>query len=521
MRTPKKQLPIGIQTLSKLRQNDECYYVDKTPKIIEMIGKSDYIFLSRPRRFGKSLTLDTVAELFCANKDLFIGLYAENHWDWTVKHPVIRISFGGNVSFDEQYLQRIFNEKLLTLEEQYNMTNTDQELTVAGRFGRIIRHCHISTGQKVVVLVDEYDKPILDNLMYPDKAIVIRDQMKEFYAVIKDSDKHIRFAMLTGVSKFSKINLFSGLNNLLDITLDEQFSELCGYTQTELESVFTPELCGVDLTELKRWYNGYNWTGESVYNPFDVLLFLNSNKKAFKPYWIETGNATFLIDKLINEQVDIANLNNELADNHLLSSFEVGDISPIALMFQTGYLTINEINYGFAGETYTLKFPNMEVQSSLNQMMLNSYLGKKVNTLRNQSTLYNSLLTHDIDGLLSGIRAFFASIPYNWHTNNNIAHYEGYWASVFYALFASLGFTTIAEDSTSQGSVDMTLLINNHVYIFEFKVISKKTNQPTGVALNQIHTKQYADKYHSKGKVIHKIGVEFNEKTKEVIFDLS
>ncbi|WP_228707366.1 PD-(D/E)XK nuclease domain-containing protein [Moraxella lacunata] len=152
--------------------------------------------------------------------------------------------------------------------------------------------------------------------------------------------------------------------------------------------------------------------------------------------------------------------------------------------------------------------------------MLNSYLGKKVNTLRNQSALYDSLLTHDIDGLLSGIKTFFASIPYNWHTNNNIAHYEGYWASVFYALFASLGFTTIAEDSTSQGSVHMALLIGNHVYVFEFKVISKKTNQPTGVALNQIHTKQYADKYRSKDKIIHKIGVEFNEKTKEVMFEV-
>lgn len=515
----KKLFPIGIQTFSQIVENGNYYYIDKTQRIIEMINQSNYIFLSRPRRFGKSLTLDTIAELFLANKSLFNGLYAENYWDWSQKYPVIRISFGTNVSFDNHYLQRIFHEKMLALEELYGL-KVDRELTIARRFQRIIEHCYDTTGQKVVVLIDEYDKPILDNLSNPTIAVDIRNQMRDFYGVIKESDRYIRFAMLTGVSKFSKINLFSGLNNLLDITLDEKFSDLCGYTQTELEYVFAPELEGIDLAELKRWYNGYNWGGESVYNPFDILLFLNSHKKVFKPYWIETGNATFLIDKLIDEQVDISKIRNEIADNDVLSSFEVGDISPIALMFQTGYLTIDKVKTSVDGELYTLKFPNVEVQQSLNKILLNTYLNKKVNTVGVRSKLYESLIHGHLNQVLNEVKAFFSSIPHNWHRNNNIAHYEGYWASVFYALFASLGFNTITEDSTNRGNVDMTLIIDNHVYIFEFKVIRTQTNEVTGTALAQIQNKHYADKYRTNNRIIHQIGVEFNEKNHEVVFDV-
>lgn len=192
------------------------------------------------------------------------------------------------------------------LEEKWEITNV--KATHSGRLKTIIEYCHQVTGNKVVILVDEYDKPILDNLSDSAKAISIRNELRDFYGVIKDSDAHIHFAMLTGVSKFSKINLFSGLNNLYDVTLDERFSALCGYTQTELESVFAPELEQVDLEELKKWYNGYNWTGEAVYNPFDVLLFLNNPKKLYKNYWIETGNATFLMDKLLNENTHIHQL---------------------------------------------------------------------------------------------------------------------------------------------------------------------------------------------------------------------
>lgn len=295
---------------------------------------------------------------------------------------------------------------------------------------------------------------------------------------------------------------------------------MCGYTQIELETVFASELVGVDLAELKFWYNGYNWGGESVYNPFDILLFLNSDKKVFKDYWVETGNSTFLIDKLIHEQVNITQIRQEIANNDELSSFEVGDISPIALMFQTGYLTIDQVKTGVDGELYSLKFPNMEVQQSLNKILLNAYLNKKINTLMVRSKLYEHLLNHNIQQVLNDIKAFFASIPHDWHRNNTIAHYEGYWASVFYALFASLGFVTITEDSTHRGNVDMTLIVEHHVYIFEFKVIHQEQDMPTGRAVEQILQKNYADKYRVDGYIIHQIGVEFNEYNREVIFDI-
>lgn len=518
MKMVKKKLPIGIQTFSTIRENNAYYYVDKTQKIIEMINQSNYIFLSRPRRFGKSLTLDTIAELFLANKSLFTGLYAEQNWDWDRQYPVIRISFGFGMADENADFPTLMSDLFNLLEQQWKLEH--QQQTITGRFKSLIEHCYHTTGQKVVILIDEYDKPILDNLSNPEKAILVRNQMRDFYSVIKDSDKYIRFAMLTGVSKFSKINLFSGLNNLLDITLEENYSDLCGYTQAELENTFADELEGVDLKELKYWYNGYNWTGESVYNPFDILLFLNSNKKTFKPYWIETGNATFLIDKLINEQVDITQIRHGITDSQVLSSFEVGDISAIALLFQTGYLTIDKVKTNVGGEIYTLKFPNMEVQQSLNSSLLNGYLGRKINTLMVRSELYEALINHQPNQVMQYVQAFFASIPHDWHRNNKIAHYEGYWASVFYALFASLGFTTITEDSTSRGNVDMTLIIENHIYIFEFKVIHNEHHEPSGIALNQIQAKNYADKYRIDGNIIHQIGVEFHEHSREVMFDI-
>lgn len=516
MEIKKKQFPIGIQNFAELRQGN-YYYVDKTAKIIELINTSKYIFLSRPRRFGKSLTLDTIAELFAGNKPLFTGLYAENNWDWGVKYPVIRISFGGGASSKNNQVSDVISDTLQFLEEKWQVTNI--KTTTSGRFKAIIEKCYQSTGKKVVILVDEYDKPILDNLTDPSKAIVICNELRDFYGVIKDSDAYIHFAMLTGVSKFSKINLFSGLNNLYDVTLDRRFSALCGYTQTELESVFAPELDQVNLEELKQWYNGYNWTGEAVYNPFDILLFLEDPLKTYKPYWIETGNATFLIDKLIGERVNLALLEKGFVDNEVLSSFEVGDISPIALLFQTGYLTIDSVGNKLGMIAYTLKLPNKEVQQSLHRLVLNQYLNKQIDTFAPRSEIYDSLLANDLNKLEITIKAFFASIPHNWHRNNLIANYEGYWASVFYALFASLGFQTITEDATSLGNIDMTLIVDNHIYIFEFKVIGGQTDQPQGTALAQIQHKRYADKYKTPNHIIHQIGIEFNKETHAVVFD--
>ena len=260
----RKRLPIGIQTLAKIRE-DGCYYVDKTPQILRLIDEGSHYFLSRPRRFGKSLLIDTIAELFEGNRVLFEGLHAEQHWDWSRTYAVIRISFGKGVLHSRAELDEKIGE-LLDAEQKRHGIICGQA-SISGWFTEVIRSLHQASGQRVVVLVDEYDKPILDNITEPEIAREMRDGLHNLYSVIKDEDAHIKFAILTGVSKFSKVSLFSGLNNLNDITVDARYSAICGYTDEDVDQVFAPELSGLDRDEIRRWYNGYNWTGISVYNP--------------------------------------------------------------------------------------------------------------------------------------------------------------------------------------------------------------------------------------------------------------
>lgn len=255
----RKKLPIGIQTFAKIRE-DDFYYVDKTHFVSKLVSDGTHYFLSRPRRFGKSLLIDTLAELFSANEPLFRDLYIHDQWDWSVRYPVVRISFGGGVIRDAADLETKIAELLHINEQALEVSCTLSDSRA--RFGELIRQSGKKHGQRVVVLVDEYDKPILDNLTKPDIARAIRDGLRNLYSVIKDSDAHIRFAMLTGVSKFSKVSLFSGLNNLRDITVSRDYSAICGYTQIDVDTVFAPELPGLDRDEIRSWYNGYNWTGE-------------------------------------------------------------------------------------------------------------------------------------------------------------------------------------------------------------------------------------------------------------------
>ncbi len=508
-----KKLPLGIQTFADIR-HDNYYYVDKTQYILQLL-QYRYIFLSRPRRFGKSLTLDTIAELFMGHKDLFTGLYAESNWDWDTTYPVIRLGFAEGIMWDRQtfdiniqkQLQK--NAKKLGVTLAVPRTNITQN---ANSFEDLITQTFEKYQQKVVILIDEYDKPILDNLQKPDIALIMRDALRDLYSVIKGQDAYIRFAMLTGVSKFSKVNLFSGLNNLNDVTLDSKFSALCGYTQEEIDTVFAEHMQHFERQKVKDWYNGYNWTGESVYNPFDILFLFD--KGQYRPYWFETGTPTFLIDKLLSEGIASYEIHQSLADDGLLSSFDVADISPMALMFQTGYLTIKDIQYQLVMPNYILGFPNLEVQYSLTSALLSHYYPQPETPKILSSRLYQLLLVNDFDGIHELINAFFASIPHDWHRKNNMAHFEGYWASVFYAYFASLGLQVMVEDSTSHGRMDMTVDFNDCIYIFEFKVIeqSKKPN----LAIEQIKEKGYADKYASQNKSIYLIGVEFSENSREV-----
>ena len=505
----RKKLPIGIQTFAQIREDDAHYYVDKTPLALALIEQGKYFFLSRPRRFGKSLFLDTLKELFEGHQALFKGLHAEQHWDWSVQFPVLRFSFGGGVLGSVADLQQSLHEQLSSYEQAHALPA--QFPDARSRFKTLIRQLAERSGQRVVVLVDEYDKPILDRIEDRETALAIREVLKDFYSVIKDSDAHVRFAFLTGVSKFSKVSLFSGLNNLQDITIDPRYSSICGYTDADVDSVFAPELEGLDREEIRRWYNGYNWRGESVYNPFDLLLLFSSRE--FRPWWFETGTPTFLVKLLTERRQFTPALENVFESAGLLSTFEVDNISTEALLFQSGYLTIASEEYFPGHLNLQLRYPNLEVKSSLNQSLLGALCGDPALPSRHMSRLYRLLQANDLAGMQALFHAFFASIPHDWHRNSPIAQYEGYWASVFYSYFAALGLDTVLEDATNHGRIDMAVRWLGQTWLFEFKVVELV---PEGRALQQLQDKGYADKYRADGPV-HLVGVEFSRDSRNVV----
>jgi hypothetical protein len=362
-----------------------------------------------------------------------------------------------------------------------------------------------------VVLVDEYDKPILDNITEPEVAKVMRDGLRNLYSVIKGQDTHIQFAFLTGVSKFSKVSIFSGLNNLNDISVDAEYSALCGYTDADVDKVFASELDGLDREQIRHWYNGYNWTGEAVYNPFDLLLF---REREFRPYWFETGTPTFLVDLLTEQQIFLPLLERQEGDDHLLSSFDIGAQTPEALMFQAGYLTIDHTENLGGSLYYILRYPNREVREALTGSLLRAWSPNAQAAVRGRMKLYRLLEANDFAAMQSLFTAFFASIPHDWYRNNPIARYEGYYASVFYAYFASLGLDIVPEESSNAGQLDMAVRVNHQVYLFEFKVVELA---PEGRALQQIQEQGYADKYRALGQPIHLIGVEFSREQRQVL----
>jgi len=505
----RRRLPIGIQTFAKIRADDH-YYVDKTGFIRQLTNEGTHYFLSRPRRFGKSLLLDTLGELFAGNEALFRGLLIHPHWDWATRYPVIRISFGGGLVRSRAELDHKIGEQLRINQEALGVRCTE---TGSGAcFAELLRLAHAATGRRAVVLVDEYDKPILDNLTDPTTARAARDGLRDLYSVIKDNDAHVRFVFITGVSKFSKVSIFSGLNNLNDLTVDAAYSALCGYTEQDVDTVFAPELEGLDRDDIRRWYNGYNWTGEAVYNPFDLLLLFQ--KRAFRTWWFETGTPTFLVDLLLRRGFFTPGLARLRADEALLSAFDVDHLATEALLWQTGYLTFTGARRIGARLEYTLGYPNLEVESALNDSLIKALIGQPGRASELTSRLYDLLAAADFPGLHTHLDSLFAAIPYHWHTGNPIARYEGYYASVFYSHLAALGLDLTAEDASRQGRVDLTLKFNDRIWLFEFKVVEL---EPAGRALQQLKDRDYAAQYRALGQPIHLIGIEFSREERGVV----
>ena len=507
---PKRKLPLGIQTFREIREGG-YYYVDKTDYIRRLVDGGKHYFLSRPRRFGKSLLVDTIKELFEGDEALFRGLAVQDHWALSARHPVVRLDWSGGDFTRADNLHGNAMAQLAALERRASVVGEHDG--APERFVHLIQTLRERTGRPVVVLVDEYDKPILDALERPEVARTNRDFLRGLYGTVKFCDADIRFTLLTGVSKFSEVNLFSGLNNLIDITLEPEYSTICGYTEADLDAVFAPELPGLDRDEIRDRYDGYNWLGAgNVYNPHDVLLLFR--RREFKAYWFETGTPAFLIDTLVKSGVGSLELENVVGDDAMLSAFDVDRVAAEALLFQTGYLTIRGREVLDGKTYYRLGYPNREVRQSLNESLLSHLAEDPSRTARHGIQWHRLLRANDFEGLGALLHAMLAGIPCQWHVRNDIADYEGYYASVFHTCFVALGLDVRVEDSGSRGRVDMAVRFSGNVYLFEFKVVEKDA---TGAAMTQLKARGYADKYRHPGWPIHLIGVELSRETRNVV----
>jgi hypothetical protein len=459
--------------------------------------------------------VDTLKEIFEGNQALFEGLHIHDKWDWSKKYPVIKIDFAAGMLKGREELDEKIHEILLYNEKNLSVSTVNK--SISGRFAELISVAKEKYGQRIVVLVDEYDKPILDNINESSIAKELRDGLKNLYSVLKSQDANLQFVFMTGVTKFSKVSLFSGLNQLMDITIDKRYSSICGYTDNDLKQYFSEYLVGSEPEEVKDWYNGYNWTGlESVYNPYDILLFLDKGKQ-FSNYWFETGSPTFLIELFRKNQYFLPDLEKIQVTEDILDSFDVDTIIPITLLFQSGYLTIKQTHIDFKQLIFTLKVPNMEVRQALNNKFIFGYTGLVDNKLDFQLQMRRELSSGDVKSLIDTVKRLFAGIPWRNFTNNDLADFEGYYASVLYAFFASIHAQVIPEDITNLGQADMTIIFRDHIYVMEIKVI-KTAAEGTNTALEQIIQRNYAAKYRNReGMTVHEVGLVFSSVERNLV----
>ena len=501
MISDRKYLPIGIHTFEQVRAGN-FVYVDKTPMLYSLWNTGRVYFLSRPRRFGKSLLIDTLEQLCRGRKELFEGLWIYDKWDWETTYPVVRIDFGAGITHDKAVLESRLRLSLKECAEYYGVA-LQEDPNVANQLRMLLtdleRHCK----QPVVVLVDEYDKPILDNFTNPEIAEVMRDGLRDIYSVLKAQQESLRLVLLTGVSKFAKVSVFSGLNNLEDISLSPMYGNICGYTQEDLQSDFVEWLDGVDLDLVKTWYNGYNFLGEKVYNPFDVLLYLKNRQ--FKNYWFETGTPDFLLQLMQEAHVSLPELENYYSTDELLNKFDHNNLVMEGFFFQTGYLTIKEVIDNYDGSLlFRLGYPNHEVKRSMSSLFLHTNAPRRLpNHLQMQMT--RAIIEGKPELIEAPIKQFLASIPFDWYKFSKMDQYEGYWSSLIYSIFSMIGVFLQAEDTTNMGRVDLSLRWEQHLFLIEFKM-----DQSSKDPIEQIKERGYIEKYAEPGRRIWFVGMTFD-----------
>ena len=518
-----KKLPIGIQNFKKIVTNDYVY-VDKTRYVHELINDSSYYFLSRPRRFGKSLLLDTIAEAFSGDKELFRGLWIyDSDYDF-VKHPVIRLDMSGISSRTPEIMESslLSNLKKRVADETLNI-NIEISSDI---FQYLIEDLYKKYGQRVVVLIDEYDKPIIDHLDDIRLAEENRKVLRGFYGILKSMDPYLRMTFITGVSKFTKTSIFSGLNNIRDITMSSKYSSICGIDTDDLEKYFSEHiehLSKLDefssstnlCDEILAWYDGYSWNGKTrVINPYSLLNFFTEER--FSNYWYASGTPKFLLDLIKTREEGYANLQNLDVGEWALDSFDIDNIEAEPLLFQTGYLTVKEVLPGARPPVYIMGIPNYEVRVAFNLHILAEFTEKSGSfTESAHRRIKAALEAGDLQSMLVIMRSLFASIPYELHIKQ-----EQYYHSIFYAILNLLGFDIDAEVSVSGGRVDAVLELGDKVYVIEFKyehcekdaapeerqLLSEKA---LTAGMKQIRDRDYADKYAGSGKTVYQAAFAF------------
>ncbi len=503
-----KKLPIGLQDFKKIREGNYLY-IDKTRQIESILSKEGSFFLSRPRRFGKSLFLSTLHYFFLGKKELFKGLYIEDKWDFQ-EYPVIKISFS-NIGYREIPLEQAITKELHDIANNYELTLPNEEPSIL--FKKLIVLLNKKFNKKVVVLIDEYDKPLIDYLDKENlhKAIENRGILKSFYSVLKDADPHLQLVFITGVSKFSQVSIFSDLNNLYDISMTTDYNEICGITQAELDANFEEELELYGREEVRRWYNGYRFypNATTLYNPFSILNFFATGGD-FRNFWYTTGTPTFLMKKSREEK--FYQLENISVNPDELKNFDIERLRLIPVLYQTGYLTIKE-KAGFMNNVF-LDFPNQEVRESYYRGLADEYIQSQAYS---PSGILDEILyafqAKNSEDFQRSLNLAFAQIPYDlWQKEN-----EHFYHAIVHLLFSLLGVYIQSEVHTKNGRADVVIHFQNNVYCLEFKL-----DRTAEAAIEQIKNRGYLEQYASTQQPLHLIGINFssaNKKVEKVIWE--
>lgn len=510
-----KRLPLGIQTFSQIIKED-MLYVDKTMYVKELIDSYKYVFLSRPRRFGKSLFLSTLGEFFSGNRDLFndLTIHSLIPGEWET-YPVVKMDFSGISSINKIELGQTIRNTLVNIGEEFQVeVKGDADIEF---FASLIKNIYRKQNKPVVILIDEYDKPVVDNLADIKIATENRELLRNFYSVIKSLDEYIKFMFVTGVSKFTKVSLFSGLNQITDITFNRKFAGICGYDQNELESSFANHLdnrlqnSDIDreylLSEIKKWYNGYSWDGElKLYNPYSILGYFDVG--VFQNFWYTTGTPWFLTELIKREKFDISTTGNLVAIEDSLNSDNIERPQLKSLLFQTGYLTIKKRVKTEFTDHFELDFPNYEVHSSFYRYLF----ADMTNSTSDMTGIYAgeikvALERGDFETFEDHLKFLFAKIPSNLY----IAE-ERYFHSLFIMIAALIGLDIDAEVNTNIGRIDGVIEFSDKIYLVEFKY-----NKSASSAIDQITLKKYAERYNTSNKKIILMGVNFTREKIEFL----